>query len=71
METEVRNRKHLKNTASKTNKKNIKQITSKENVLNENVTQCNVKNNVWNEKERSSTDDCDTRVFQKRDEVIQ
>lgn len=68
METEIRNRKHTKSSTTKANKKNVKQITSKDNVLNENVTQFNIKNNVCNEK-RNSADDCDPGVFQKRDEV--
>lgn len=61
METEVRNRKHAKNNATKANKTNVKQITSKEDVR-ESITQFNAKDNVWSGKE-SSADDCDTRVF--------
>lgn len=67
METEIRSRKHTKSSTTKANKKNVKQITSKDNV-NENVTQFNIKNNVWNEK-GNSADDCNPGVFQKRDEV--
>lgn len=67
MENEVRNRKHTKNSTTKSNKKNVKHITSKDNTHNENVTQYNIKNNVWSDR-GSNTEDCDTGVFQKRDE---
>lgn len=71
METDIRNRKHTKNnTAIRATKKNVKQLTSKDNVLIENVPHLSIKNNVWSER-GSGTDDCDPGVFQKRDEVKQ